>query len=161
MAPLSPLLAYYRCRKGQEDPARVGERFGYPSLARPSGQLAWFHGASVGESLALLPLLEHLAGRGFNVLLSTGTMAAAAVVAPRLPPGAFHQYLPFDVPKFLVRFLDHWRPDLALVAKIRNLAQSLHRNQKPQHPTHSRQCADVAALLSPLAPLAGLHLGTA
>ncbi|MGO9133557.1 MAG: 3-deoxy-D-manno-octulosonic acid transferase [Methylovirgula sp.] len=117
MAPLSPLLAYYRCRKGQEDPARVGERFGYPSLARPSGQLAWFHGASVGESLALLPLLEHLAGRGFNVLLSTGTMAAAAVVAPRLPPGAFHQYLPFDVPKFLVRFLDHWRPDLALVAE--------------------------------------------
>lgn len=117
LAPLSPLLAYYRCRRGQEDPARVGERFGYPSLARPEGRLAWFHGASVGESLALLPLLEYLAGRGFNVLLSTGTTAAAAVVAPRLPAGAFHQYLPFDVPKFLVRFLDHWRPDLALVAE--------------------------------------------
>jgi 3-deoxy-D-manno-octulosonic-acid transferase len=114
---LSPLIAYYRCRRGQEDPTRVGERFGYPSLARPHGRLAWFHGASVGESLALLPLLEHVAGRGFNVLLSTGTTAAAAVVGPRLPAGAFHQYLPFDIPKFLVRFLDHWEPDLAFVAE--------------------------------------------
>jgi 3-deoxy-D-manno-octulosonic-acid transferase len=117
LAPFSPLLAYYRCRKGQEDPARVGERFGYASLARPDGQLAWFHGASVGESLALLPLLECLAARGFNVLLSTGTISAASVVGPRLPAGAFHQYLPFDIPKFLERFLDHWRPDLALVAE--------------------------------------------
>jgi 3-deoxy-D-manno-octulosonic-acid transferase len=117
LAPFSPLLAYYRCRKGREDPARVGERFGYPSLARPHGQLAWFHGASVGESLALLPLLESLVARGFNVLLSTGTITAASVIAPRLPAGAIHQYLPFDVPKFLVRFLDHWQPDLALVAE--------------------------------------------
>ncbi len=117
LAPLSPLLAYYRCKTGREDPARIGERFGYPSLARPKGRLAWFHGASVGECLALLPLLECLAGRGFHILLSTGTATAAAVVAPRLPPGALHQYLPFDVPKFLVRFLDHWRPDIALVAE--------------------------------------------
>ncbi len=117
LAPLSPLFAYYRCRRGLEDPARVGERFGCPSLTRPRGPLAWFHGASVGESLALLPLLEHLAGRGFNILLSTGTATAAAVVAPRLPAGAFHQYLPFDIPKFLVRFLDHWHPDLAFIAE--------------------------------------------
>ncbi len=117
LSPLSPLLAYYRCRQGREDPARIGERFGYPSLARPHGRLAWLHGASVGESLALLPLLEYLAGRGFNILVSTGTTTAAAVLAPRLPAGAFHQYLPFDVPKFLVRFLDHWRPDLAFVAE--------------------------------------------
>lgn len=116
-APLSPLLVYYRCWRGQEDAARCGERFGYPSLARPPGQLAWFHGASVGECLALLPLLEHLAGRGFNVLLSTGTATAAAVVAPRLPAGAFHQYLPFDIPRFLVRFLNHWQPDLAFIAE--------------------------------------------
>ncbi|QXX73216.1 3-deoxy-D-manno-octulosonic acid transferase [Methylovirgula sp. HY1] len=134
LAPLSPLLAYYRCRRGQEDPARVAERFGHPSLARPPGQLAWFHGASVGESLALLPLLEYFAGRGFNILLSTGTATAAAVVAPRLPAGAFHQYLPFDVPKFLGRFLDHWQPDLALVAESEiwpNLFTEIRRRRIP------------------------------
>lgn len=117
LAPLSPLLAYYRCRKGQDDPERVGERFGYASLERPEGQLAWFHGASVGESLALLPIVEYFVSRGFQILLSTGTISAASVVVPRLPAGAFHQYLPFDIPKFLERFLDHWRPDLALVAE--------------------------------------------
>jgi len=117
LAPFSSLVAYYRCRKGQEDPARVAERFGYPSLPRPDGRLAWFHGASVGESLSLLPLLEYLVNRGFNVLLSTGTTAAASVITPRLPPGVFHQYLPFDIPKFLLRFLDYWRPDLSLIAE--------------------------------------------
>ena len=112
----------------------MGERFGYPSLARPPGQLAWFHGASVGESLALLPLVEYFAGRGFNILLSTGTATAAAVVGPRLPAGAFHQYLPFDVPKFLDRFLDHWRPDLALVAESEiwpNLFTDVRRRRIP------------------------------
>lgn len=117
LAPFSSLVAYYRCRKGQEDPARVAERFGYPSLPRPDGRLAWFHGASVGESLSVLPLLESLVNRGFNVLLSTGTTAAASVIAPRLPSGVFHQYLPFDIPKFLLRFLDYWRPDLSLIAE--------------------------------------------
>lgn len=134
LAPLSPLLVYYRCRQGREDPTRVGERFGHPSLARPPGRLAWFHGASVGESLALLPLLEHLAGRGFNILLSTGTATAAAVVAPRLPAGASHQYLPFDIPKFLARFLDHWRPDLAFVAESEiwpNLFAEVRRRRVP------------------------------
>ena len=134
LAPFSPLFAYYRCRRGQEDPARVGERFGYPSLARPEGRLAWFHGASVGESLSLLPLLEYLSSRGFNVLLSTGTTAAAAAVAPRLPAGAFHQYLPFDVPKFLLRFLDHWQPDLALIAESEiwpNLFTEIKRHAIP------------------------------
>lgn len=117
LAPLSPLWAYYRCRRGREDPARVGERFGLPSLERPYGKLAWFHGASVGESVSLLPLGEYLASRGFNILVSTGTMSAASVIASRLPPGVIHQYLPFDVPKFLLRFLDHWQPDLALIAE--------------------------------------------
>jgi len=116
-APLSPLVLYCRRKWRQEDEARSAERFGWPSLARPTGPLAWLHGASVGESLALLPLLEKLAARGFNILLSTGTTSAAAVVAPRLPPGAVHQFLPLDVPQFLARFLNHWRPEIALVAE--------------------------------------------
>jgi 3-deoxy-D-manno-octulosonic-acid transferase len=114
-APVAPWVLRWRKREQKGD--RIGERLGWPSLARPGGPLAWLHGASVGESLALLPLIEKLSTRGFNILLSTGTSSAAAVVTPRLPAGALHQFLPLDVPRFLARFLDHWRPELALIAE--------------------------------------------
>ncbi len=115
-APLSPLVLYCRRKLRHDDYDRDGERLGRPSEPRPPGPLAWLHGASVGESLALLPLVERLAARGLTILVSTGTSAAAAVIVPRLPAGALHQFLPLDVPQFLARFLDYWRPDLALIA---------------------------------------------
>jgi len=107
---------------------------GRPGAARPDGRLAWLHGASAGESLALLPLVERLAARGFHVLITSTTASSASVVAPRLPGGSFHQYMPIDVPQFLRRFLDHWRPDLGLMAssEIRpNLFVELHARHVP------------------------------
>jgi 3-deoxy-D-manno-octulosonic-acid transferase len=133
-APFSPLVLYFRRKLGQEELNRSGERFGWPSLERPAGPLAWLHGASVGESLSLLPLIEKLAARGFNILLSTGTTSAAVVISPRLPAGSLHQFLPLDVPQFLARFVEHWRPDLALVAESEiwpNLFLELNRRKIP------------------------------
>lgn len=133
-APLSPVVLYFWRKWRQEEFDRTGERFGRPSLERPEGPLAWLHGASVGETLSLLPLIEKLASRGFNILLSTGTSSAAAVIAPRLPAGSLHQFLPLDVPQFLARFLDHWRPDLALIAESEiwpNLFLGIKRREIP------------------------------
>ena len=108
-----PYLAR-RERAGKEDGARLGERAGRPGRARPPGPLAWIHGASVGEALAILPLVDRLIERGLTVLVTTGTATSAAVLAQRLPPGALHQFVPLDVPAFAARFLAAWRPDLAL-----------------------------------------------
>ena len=110
------LLAWRR-RQGREDLARLPERRGIASRTRPEGSLVWMHGASVGEILALLPLAERLIERGLHVLMTSGTVTAAEVMARRLPPGALHQYVPVDVPRYLRRFLAHWRPDLALLAE--------------------------------------------
>lgn len=133
-APLSPLVLYCRRKWRREEDGRIGEKLGWPSMPRPAGPLAWLHGASVGESLALLPLLEKLAARGFHILVSTGTTSAAAVIAPRLPAGSLHQFLPLDVPQFLARFLEHWRPDLSLVAESEiwpNLFVEIKRREIP------------------------------
>jgi 3-deoxy-D-manno-octulosonic-acid transferase len=110
-------LLYWRRRKGLEDRTRLGERKGYPSRQRPGGHLAWVHGASVGEALSVIPLVERLTQRGLSVLVTSGTRTSAALVARRLPPGAFHQFVPLDVPRYVRRFLDHWQPSIALVAE--------------------------------------------
>jgi 3-deoxy-D-manno-octulosonic-acid transferase len=110
------LLAWRRGR-GREDAVRLPERRGRAGRARPAGPLVWMHGASVGETLALLPLAERLTGRGLAVLVTSGTVTSADLMTRRLPPGALHQFVPADVPRYLARFLRHWRPDLALLAE--------------------------------------------
>ncbi len=112
-----PLLSW-RARQGKEDRARLEERLGIPSLPRPQGRLVWLHGASLGESLSLLPLIDRFIQRGVEVLVTSGTLGSARLLKARLPAGAFHQYLPLDAPRFVARFLDHWRPDLALFAEF-------------------------------------------
>ncbi len=114
--PLAPLLLNRRARRGKEDPARLGERLGHASCARPEGRLAWLHGASVGESLSLLPLIAALRAERpeLQVLLTSGTVASAALIARREPAGVIHQFAPVDTPAAVARFLGHWRPDLAV-----------------------------------------------
>ncbi|SEO82681.1 3-deoxy-D-manno-octulosonic-acid transferase [Methylobacterium sp. UNC300MFChir4.1] len=113
---LTGLLAW-RAQRGKEDPRRLPERRGLPGRARPVGPLAWMHGASVGEALSLIGLVEGMIARGFSVLVTTGTRTAAELVGVRLPPGAVHQYMPLDAPRWVGRFLDHWQPDLAVIAE--------------------------------------------
>ena len=106
----------HRRRAGKEDPERYPERLGVAGAARPDGRLVWVHGASVGEALAALPLIERILenNHALHVLVTTGTVTSARLMAERLPPRALHQYAPIDRPDAVRGFLDHWRPDLAL-----------------------------------------------
>ena len=131
-----PLIGHYlrrRLKRGKEDPVRFAERLGRPGLPRPAGPLVWLHAASVGESLSLLPLVERLVPR-MAVLVTTGTVTSAKLMAERLPPGAVHQYIPVDRPGFVRAFLDHWRPDLVLWAESDfwpNLLDGIRRRAIP------------------------------
>ncbi|MCZ6861399.1 MAG: 3-deoxy-D-manno-octulosonic acid transferase, partial [Alphaproteobacteria bacterium] len=114
--PVFRLVLAIRRARGKEDRQRIGERFGRPGHDRPEGALIWVHGASVGESLSILPLIERLiADRpDLNVVVTTGTVTSAILMSRRLPNGAFHQFVPIDRRAEVRRFLGHWRPDLAL-----------------------------------------------
>ncbi|MGL4324828.1 MAG: 3-deoxy-D-manno-octulosonic acid transferase, partial [Beijerinckiaceae bacterium] len=117
LAPAAPWILERRARRGKEDRARMDERFGKASRPRPGGQLVWMHGASVGETISLLPVVEALTQRGVQVMVTSGTVTSAAVMEKRLPAGAFHQYVPLDAPPFAQAFLDHWQPDCAVFAE--------------------------------------------
>jgi len=113
-SPVAPRVLARRLQRGKEHPERLPERRGEASLRRPKGPLIWVHGASVGEMLAAVPLIERLRALDFAVLVTSGTVTSAALAEQRLPDGTLHQFVPLDAPRFVQRFLDHWRPDLAL-----------------------------------------------
>ncbi|HSI41832.1 MAG TPA: 3-deoxy-D-manno-octulosonic acid transferase [Xanthobacteraceae bacterium] len=117
VTPFVGLLLSKRLKRGKEDATRLRERYGHAGVERPKGALVWVHGASVGEMLAVLPLMDRLRARGFRVLLTSGTVTSARLAATRLPADMIHQYVPLDSPVFLRRFLKHWRPDLVLLAE--------------------------------------------
>jgi 3-deoxy-D-manno-octulosonic-acid transferase len=105
-----------RRRAGKEHETRWPERFGVAGAARPAGVLVWLHAASVGEAMSALPLIVQLraAHPEIGLLLTTGTVTSASLLASRLPDGVLHQFVPVDLPRAIDRFLDHWRPDLVL-----------------------------------------------
>ncbi len=117
LTPLAGAALNWRASRGKEDPTRLDERLGLPSRERPPGRLVWLHGASLGETLSLLPLVERLIQRGAEVLVTSGTVSSARLLTARLPAGSIHQYVPLDAPKFVDEFLDYWRPDLAIFAE--------------------------------------------
>jgi 3-deoxy-D-manno-octulosonic-acid transferase len=115
LAPAVPMLLRHRIGRGKEHTERTDERLGYASMPRPNGPLIWVHGASVGECVAALPLIDALtAAIRCNVLVTSGTVTSAKVMHDRLPPNAIHQFIPVDTPAATARFLDHWRPQVGL-----------------------------------------------
>src|ERR1700710_2640805 len=112
--PLRPARIKRRLKQGKEDPARIGERRGVSPDIRPHGPLVWIHGASVGEVLAAAALIEKLGPLNIRLLLPRVPGTWAAIGAKRFPADIIHQYVPYDSPRYVARFLDHWRPSLAL-----------------------------------------------
>ncbi len=113
--PAVPLLLRERVLRGKEDRARIRERLGFASKPRPKGGLVWIHGASVGECISVLPLIDMLlGGADRHVLVTSGTTTSARLMEERLPKRAFHQFAPLDTPAGIRRFLDHWAPAVGL-----------------------------------------------
>lgn len=115
-----PLVGGYvawRASKGKEEHGRRRERYGVSRTPRPEGPLVWMHAASVGETNAVAPLVQRILGFGINIVLTTGTVTSAQVASRRFDDRVIHQYVPLDLKPAVSRFLDHWRPDLAVFAE--------------------------------------------
>src|SRR5690606_14225873 len=105
-AAASPLVGPYvawRVTKGKEDPNRRYERSGYAGRPRPDGPVIWAHAASVGETIAIVPLIESILALGVNVVLTTGTVTSAQVADERLRDSIIHQFVPLDLKPAITR----------------------------------------------------------
>ncbi len=114
--PVIGLLLFWRKSVHKEDPDRLSERRGVTRQQRPPGRLIWIHAASVGEALSALPLMQELLARHADlyILITTGTVSSARILAKQLPARAAHQFVPVDRAAWVRRFLDHWRPGMAV-----------------------------------------------
>lgn len=110
-----------RVKRGKEIAERLNERFGQPALARPDGEVLWFHALSVGESLALLPLFDRILAErpGAHILLTSSTRTSAEALARvGLPDRCIHQFSPVDTYAAVRGFLNHWQPSIAVFAEL-------------------------------------------
>ena len=123
---------------GKELAYRVRERRGIATKVRGKGFLIWFHGASVGETLSILPLATYMLERfpQVELLITSGTLASANLIQSRLPDRAQHQFLPLDHPLWVDRFLQTWRPDVGIWAESEIWPNLIRRCQGLNIPLH-------------------------
>lgn len=115
LSPLGRLVLRTRRTRRKEHATRWRERLGVPGRSPAvAGPTVWVHAASVGETVAVLPLIGRLAEAGAAVVLTTVTLASARLLETRLPEGVVHQFVPLDIAPYLDRFLKAWKPQLAL-----------------------------------------------
>lgn len=118
LAPGLIAMLRVRVRRGKEIRERTRERLGFATMRRPDGPLIWMHAASVGETLSIIPVIRAILEKPSapKVIVTTGTVTAAATLARELPEAMqagriLHSFVPLDVPRWIRRFLRHWRPD--------------------------------------------------
>lgn len=106
-----------RLLRGKETPRSVRQKLGSEYADRPGGTLVWGHAVGVGESMALAGLFARLGEQRPDcsfLITTTARTSGDALRTTGLPARCQHQFAPVDTPEAVARFLDHWRPSLAL-----------------------------------------------
>ena len=114
--PIYLIYQYISVLRGKESSARFWERWVDKKIKRPSGKLIWFHSASVGETLSVIPLIQKLIkdDSEVNILITSTTMTSAQIFEKKPLRQVIHQMAPHDTFFVSRRFLTHWKPDLAI-----------------------------------------------
>ncbi len=116
--PFVPIYLFIRKLSNKEHKTRYKEKMSQIKILRDKGFLVWFHVASVGEAMSILPLIENFEKeKKINkILITTITLSSAAVLQKRFNKNTkiIHQFLPLDIPNFVNKFLNHWSPNLSI-----------------------------------------------
>ena len=113
---LSPFIIAIRILKNKEDKKRFTEKFSVPSKKRLKGKLIWFHGASVGEILSIVPLIKNYEKKGYidQILVTSSTMSSSKVLNKFKFKKTIHQFYPIDNLHLTNKFLNFWKPSMAI-----------------------------------------------
>ena len=112
----SPIIILYRIFKGKEHKKRFLEKFSFPTKKRRKGNLIWFHGASVGELMSIIPLIKYYEKKRFidQILITSSTLSSSKIIDKYKFKKTCHQFYPIDQFIFTKKFLNFWKPNLAI-----------------------------------------------
>lgn len=136
---IRPLLRLHlksRLKKGKELKARLPERYGKTKQLRPKGPLVWIHVASLGEAQSTIPLVQQIQKLypQMTILMTYGTVTASRIMEKRFNASVIQQFVPLDVPKWIYRFLDHWKPSLGIWIESELWPNLIHKTRERKIP---------------------------
>ena len=111
----SPIIIFLRILKNKEHKKRFLEKFSFYSQKRKLGKLIWFHGASVGEIMSIIPLIEkYEKDKKINqILITSSTLSSTKIINKFKFKKTIHQFYPVDIFFINSRFLNFWKPNVA------------------------------------------------
>ena len=116
--PFAPIYLYFRKIRKKEDSIRYKEKLSKINISREEGFLIWFHIASVGEAMSILPLVDRcIKEQKINrILITSITLSSGKILKKKFSQNTkvTHQFLPLDVAHLTNKFLDHWKPNLCI-----------------------------------------------
>ena len=109
---ISPLIIIFRVLKNKEHPSRFQEKIGFFSLKKINGKLIWFHGASVGELLSVVPLIEKFEKDSSikQILVTSNTLSSSKIIEKMNLKKTIHQFFPIDTNYTSKKFINYWKP---------------------------------------------------
>ena len=112
----SPIIIIYRIVRNKEDTKRFREKFSLPTKKRMKGNLIWFHGASVGEIMSIIPLIKHYENEKLinQILITSSTLSSSKILKKFNFKKTTHQFYPVDQYFFTKKFLNYWNPKIAI-----------------------------------------------
>ena len=116
--PFAPIYLHFRKIRKKEDSIRYKEKLAKINIERGEGFLIWFHVASVGEAMSILPLIDGcIKEKKINrILITSITLSSGKILEKRFNnnPKINHQFLPLDIISLINKFLNHWKPNLSI-----------------------------------------------
>lgn len=112
-----PIILKIRIYKQKEDENRYIEKLSIIEKKRTMGKLVWFHAASVGELMSIVPILEKFEKikEIRTILITTNTTSSSRIFEKKIKSKKIiHQFFPFDKDIYTKKFLSHWLPNLVI-----------------------------------------------
>ena len=117
--PLFVILIYFRSFLNKEDRIRFKEKIftsHFNANKDNKKKLIWFHAASIGECLSIIPLVHSVNNKYKNVnfLITTVTLSSSKLLEQKLSQynNIVHRFFPLDLEIFAEKFLNLWKPNL-------------------------------------------------
>ena len=127
---ISPIIILFRLFKKKEHPKRFKEKFCFFTKKKTTGKLIWFHGASVGEILSIIPVVEKLENNKEikQILITSNTLSSTKILSNFKFKKTIHQFFPIDTNYHTQKFLNYWRPSIAIFHRLGNMAKYDHEH---------------------------------